>query len=803
MGYGLGPASASALKADGARRSISFIGDGGFWHNGLTSSIGNAVYNQQDGVIVIVDNYYSAATGGQDLLSSRATNRTKSTHHPIARAVRGMGVKWVRQIDRTYDVPKVRAVLTEALTTDTPGPKVIVASSECMLNRQRRERPERARLKAQGARLATPRFGVDEGDLHRRPCLHAPIGLPVAGAEAARRPAPRRPGRRDRRILRRLRQLRRGGGCRRPLPLVLPRRRDRQPDLVGPHHGAPPPPHHRLAGRVAGSTHAPLSPGDAGAHPPSLVSKYLGGAGAEPPLGASHRAGTRRMNAPAAIADTQIIKLAIMAVGGQGGGVLTNWIVDLAEARGWRAQSTAVAGVAQRTGATIYYIEMAPDTGRDPVFALAPAPGDVDILIAAEWMEAGRAVIRGFVTPDRTTLIASTHRALAVSEKIVPGDGHADGAEVAEALTAAAVRVVAFDMQTPAIAAGSVISATLFGALAGSGALPFDRADFEAVIRAGGRGVEPSLAAFRAGLEGPEGDTNPSEPEPRRMGFNPSAPPEVTGPPALLRDWQALLGRTDAFAPDTRDMARAGLQKVVDFQDLAYGAEYLDRLAPFVVPGDPALAMAAAKYIANAMAYDDLIRVADLKTRGARARRIRAEMAAGERVMHLTEFMHPRAEEFCGTLPARLGAWIEARPRLVRAVDRAINHGRRVRSDSIFGFTTLWLIGGLRRWRRWTLRHRVETAHLTEWLDLALATAATDPRLATEILATRRLIKGYSDTHARGMSKYDRVLAALPMLAGREDAADWLRRLREAALQDEKGEALDGALRTIASFAEA
>ncbi len=162
MGYGLGPASASALKADGARRSISFLGDGGFWHNGLTSSIGNAVFNQQDGVIVIVDNYYSAATGGQDILSSRAVNRSKSTKHPITKAVRGMGVKWVRQIDRTYDVTKMRSVLHEALTTEETGPKVIVASSECMLNRQRRERPKKAKARADGHRIVTPRFGVDE-----------------------------------------------------------------------------------------------------------------------------------------------------------------------------------------------------------------------------------------------------------------------------------------------------------------------------------------------------------------------------------------------------------------------------------------------------------------------------------------------------------------------------------------------------------------------------------------------------------------------------------------------------------------
>ncbi|WP_349366086.1 MAG: indolepyruvate ferredoxin oxidoreductase subunit alpha [Nitratireductor rhodophyticola] len=163
MGYGLGPASASAFNSpDAKRRSISFVGDGGFWHNGLTSSIGNAVFNENDGVIVVVDNFYSAATGGQDILSSRADNPTKSTKHPITDAVKGMGVKWVRHIDRTYDVTKVRAALREALTTEEKGPKVIVASSECMLNRQRREKPLVAKAISGGERVVKPRFGVDE-----------------------------------------------------------------------------------------------------------------------------------------------------------------------------------------------------------------------------------------------------------------------------------------------------------------------------------------------------------------------------------------------------------------------------------------------------------------------------------------------------------------------------------------------------------------------------------------------------------------------------------------------------------------
>jgi len=162
MGYGLGPASASAFNVKAAKRSIAVMGDGGFWHNGLTSGIGNAVFNKSNGVVLVVDNHYSAATGGQDLLSSRAANRSRSTRHAIADAVKGMGVNWVRQIDRTYDVGRMRDTLKEALTSDEPGPKVIVAASECMLNRQRRERPLFAKAVKAGQRMVRQRFGVDE-----------------------------------------------------------------------------------------------------------------------------------------------------------------------------------------------------------------------------------------------------------------------------------------------------------------------------------------------------------------------------------------------------------------------------------------------------------------------------------------------------------------------------------------------------------------------------------------------------------------------------------------------------------------
>jgi indolepyruvate ferredoxin oxidoreductase alpha subunit len=162
MGYGLGPASASAFNVEAGKRSIAVMGDGGFWHNGLTSSVGNAVFNKQDGVILVVDNYYSAATGGQDIMSSRALSPRRKTNNSIVQAVKGIGVEWVRQIDRTYDVAKMRDTLREALTTKQKGPKVIVASSECMLNKQRRVRPQFLQAIKDGQRMVKERFGVDE-----------------------------------------------------------------------------------------------------------------------------------------------------------------------------------------------------------------------------------------------------------------------------------------------------------------------------------------------------------------------------------------------------------------------------------------------------------------------------------------------------------------------------------------------------------------------------------------------------------------------------------------------------------------
>ena len=497
------------------------------------------------------------------------------------------------------------------------------------------------------------------------------------------------------------------------------------------------------------------------------------------------------------------ICVAVHAMGGQGGGVLSDWIVALAESQGWHAQSTSVPGVAQRTGATLYYLEMLPPKdGRAPILSLMPAPGEVDVVLAAELMEAGRSILRGLVTPDRTTLIASTHRLYAVAEKEKPADAIADPNVVVEAAGVAAKRVIAFDMESLASKNNSVISACLFGTLAASGTLPFGRDSFEAVIKAGGRGAETSLKAFGAAYDQAAQPPAAARPLVRRPAKRFAPLPASAGRP----DLDELLTRIREFPAALQPMLFAGVKQLADFQDPAYASEYLDRVAPIYALDQAAggaakalaLTAAAAKYVAIAMSYDDVIHVADLKTRRTRYDRVLRDNFVGDgQIVYTTEYMHPRLEEVAGTVPAPLGRFLEAHPALF---GWAFRKGRRVRSGTIRWFLMLYVLAALRPIRRTTLRHKREMAHMEKWLSLAATHAANNYDLAVEIISARRLIKGYSDTHARGESKFDRVIGAVPLLAARSDGADWMRRLRDAALMDENGIALDGAFKTIATL---
>ncbi|MDP9896873.1 indolepyruvate ferredoxin oxidoreductase beta subunit [Variovorax boronicumulans] len=493
------------------------------------------------------------------------------------------------------------------------------------------------------------------------------------------------------------------------------------------------------------------------------------------------------------------IHLAILALGGQGGGVLVDWIVDLAEHAGWTAQSTSVAGVAQRTGATIYYIELVePTPGLRPVMAQMAVPGDVDVLIAAELMEAGRAVQRGFVTPDRTTVITSNHRTYSVEEKMVPGNGIANSEAVLDIVRKQARQLVIDDMQALAVSQGSVISASLFGALAGSGALPFSVSDFEAVVERSGVGVKPSIAALRAAVGVAKSSEPPSPPADAMLTAARPLPER-----ARSAKLQPLLDRVRRDFPQVIwNWLGEGIARVVDYQDVEYGNEYLDRVAHVLAicqgPADKDLAIEAARWIAVAMSYDDVIRVADLKTRGERTARLRREVGAEEGdVVGSEEYFHPRLEEIIGLLPNGIANWIDGSSMIQKNLAQLLDNGRRIHTHTLRGHLQLRFVANLRRWRRGSRRHVEEKAHLEMWLSEVHRVLTQDPALALELLRCRRLIKGYSDTHARGSGRFDRLLRASRELSGRADAGQALSRLREAALSDAEGTALSTQLQKM------
>lgn len=481
------------------------------------------------------------------------------------------------------------------------------------------------------------------------------------------------------------------------------------------------------------------------------------------------------------------ISIAILAMGGQGGGVLADWIQEVALHEGWLVQGTSVPGVAQRTGSTIYYIELARAHGdHQPILAQMPVPGDVDIVIASELMEAGRALLRGFVTADRTTLIGSTHRVYAISEKAAMGDGRGSSERIAQAASERSQRFIGFDMEAATERSGSVISAVMFGALAGSGAVPFARASFEHAIKESGIAVKSNLAGFEEGFEAAQGAVT----LPRQPGH---VLPQPTTPAG-----KELFARITAQLPaPARANALHGTQRLMDYQDAAYAQLYLQRLeaiarldrAPYEVTAE------TARHLALWMSYEDTIRVADLKTRTSRLARVRSEVqAADSQLLDVTEFMHPRLREMCEMLPASLGRAILNSKGTSALLDRFFHQGRFVKTTGLRWFLILRTVAKFRGLRRRSLRFVEEQQRIGHWLEDVREAATQDLDVALEIVRCQRLIKGYGDTFERGLKNFNAIRAGFRSLPPERRTAGWLAQARERALADDRGVALESYL---------
>jgi len=496
------------------------------------------------------------------------------------------------------------------------------------------------------------------------------------------------------------------------------------------------------------------------------------------------------------------VSILIAALGGQGGGVLSEWIVGAAAHAGYPAQATSIPGVAQRTGATTYYLEVFPERlpadASEPVFSLYPTPGDVDVIIASELLEAGRTIEMDYASPARTTLIASTHRLFSIAEKSAPGDGVFPREALERAARRLTRRFIGFDALAVARQQQTEVNALLLGALAATGLLPMTVGDFEAAIREGGVAVERNVRGLKAGAElVAAGEAiDPAPPRSR-----PWAEVKLERAAGLGRRGPAFLdlaGRAEAeFAEPLHPVLGEAIARLLDYQDPAYAGLFLDWVRRVrALDPDTRLTTAFARRLAVWMTYEDAIRVADLKTRASRFERIRRENGAPEgSVLVVTDYLKPDLDELYGILPAAIGGpiarWAERRWPAGRPTI-----GQHVRTTSVLGFLRVWLLARLRGLRPRSLRRQREFALMTRWEDAVLAAARLDPDLALEVTELAALVKGYGEVRRRLFRALERFLdeVARPAIEADRRAGAGFARSRELIhaslrqmLADEKG----------------
>jgi len=490
--------------------------------------------------------------------------------------------------------------------------------------------------------------------------------------------------------------------------------------------------------------------------------------------------------------------LLIAALGGEGGGVLTDWIVSAAESCDLPVQSTSIPGVAQRTGATTYYIEIFPVPheklgGKRPVLALSPGVGDVDMVVASELLEAGRQIATGFVTADRTLLIASVSRVYLTTEKMQMGDGRYDSERLVRAVQQNAREHLLFDMESAAKGAGAIVNSVMLGAIGASGRLPIPAEAFRRAIEQDGKAVQSNLRGFEAGLAAVRAQAQAALP---RAVMKRAARPTLA----------ALETEAAALPEPARALATEGVRRLVAYQDVDYARLYLDRLAPVTAADARANAGArllaeTARHLAVRMSYEDVIRVAEAKIAPERFRRIEGEIGATDQPYVITEFLKPGIEELCQVLPSRLARAIMAIAEK-RGWLGTVYFGMEVKTTSVFGYLRFWALAKLRRFRRKGFRFAEEQAAIEAWLRGVAAAADLSADLAREVVECARLIKGYGDTWKRGFANYQtidaRVISAV--LEGRigvHAGIDAIASARTAALLDPEGESLAKALAAI------
>jgi indolepyruvate ferredoxin oxidoreductase, beta subunit len=498
--------------------------------------------------------------------------------------------------------------------------------------------------------------------------------------------------------------------------------------------------------------------------------------------------------ASAAIHNVTPITLLVCALGGEGGGVLAEWLVEAATHAGYAAQSTSIPGVAQRTGATTYYIEVFPEPvstlgGRAPVFGLSPVAGALDALVSSELLETTRQVGFGMVSKDRTLVMSARDRTLTTLEKMAPADGRFSNEQLIDLVQRHSRIAHLLDMQGLAQRAGTVVSAVMLGAIAGSGLLPLRRDAFEAAIAASGKGVEASLRGFAAALDAIAAASGQVQ--------------AARAVLASLADEPAPRRDPDEWPATIQPFAALGLQRTREYQGHHYAELYRRRLARIVAVErevDPngvhegATGRETARFLALWMTFDDLVHVAHLKSRAQRWTRVLGEVkATSGDIVYVYDHFKPGVPEFSGLLPPalarRLVAWDKRRQ--AQGKD-PLAFPLKLAAHGVGGLFLLRALAWLRWLRPYGARYREEQTLIEGWLGRVEQGLRADWALGHEIALCGRLIKGYGATLERGKSNLAHILEHLA--TGDGSAAERARAIalaRTAALADDAGKALD------------
>lgn len=497
----------------------------------------------------------------------------------------------------------------------------------------------------------------------------------------------------------------------------------------------------------------------------------------------------------------QPISILLCALGGEGGGVLTEWLVDSARHAGYAAQATSIPGVAQRTGATTYYLEIFPTPlaalgGKRPVFGLNPLPGRLDVLVSSELLETARQIGNGLSSNQHTLVITSSSRALTILEKMQIGDGRREEQDLLQLVQQHSRAHHVLDMARLTTQAGTVVSAVMLGCIAGSGVLPFSSAACEATIASIGGHAKASLKGFALGFEAVSAQRAQAAFVENLMsdsGPTSSAPPELPSQVAAL------------FPSPLHSLLALGYARMLDYQDPDYAKLYIERLAQVLLAeqaADPAAAhgysisLEMIRWLALWMAFDDIVRVADLKSRPSRLQRVQGEVKnkPGD-VLQVYEHFKPGVPELAALLNP---AWAS---KLLAWERRRISQGKqpwalpiKVGSHSVLGMLSLRLLASLKWLRRRGSRFATEQTMITQWLAAVVSGTQRNWQVGHEIAQCGRLIKGYGSTNERGKDNLLHVLNHLAQashFAHESQRADAISAARSAALTDEAGKALD------------